>query len=425
MTLTKKQKHPHNSGSNAHKIVNLKRKERVLKMKNFDVIIVGGAYNGLALANILASKGLHVAMLEKRSLVYNKQQNEPSRLLAISDNSVEILKSAGVKDLPSIGQEINAIFVCDDDSAGELEFQPADVHLNNFGYMVEEHDLLKDLYKSKHKSIKLYENVAGFEIENKEDSVEIKIAGGDKISCSLLVGADGKNSYVREHHFVETFDHDYLQTAFVFDIKHEEKHEGLAVEKFKPNGPIALLPKKSGNESCIVWTVPSKLVESINSLEIHEIEELLADDIDDFFGGFEICSEIKAFPLMLRQSKEYFAENTVFIGDALHAIHPLAGQGLNLGLRDVHVLANLIIENKELGLPINSQVLLEKYKSARAGDINAMVQATHNLNTLFSNNFLPLRLARRFGLQIVDKIKPLKSVFMKYAVGSMDFQKKG
>lgn len=393
-------------------------------MIEFDIAIVGGAYNGLALANILASKGLKVAMLEKRSLIYKKSANEPSRLLAISNVSAEILNRAGVRNLADFGQSINHIFVCDDDSSGELEFNPEDVEMENFGFMVEEHDLLEQLYKAKHKNITLFENIPDFDIEITETGAELAI-GSKEIKCKLLVGADGRNSKIREHHFIETHDHDYQQTAFVFDIRHSEPHQGLAVEKFKPNGPVAFLPKKVGDESCVVWTVPSKFAESIKSLETTEVEELLADDVDDFFGKGKIITEIKGFPLSLRTAKEFYAQNTVLIGDALHAIHPLAGQGLNLGLRDVDALANLVIENHELGLPINSLVMLEKYKKQRAGDITAMVQATHNLNQLFSNNFLPLRSTRRLGLKIVDKIKPLKSLFMRYAVGTMDFQRRG
>lgn len=381
---------------------------------NFEVIIIGGAYNGLALGSTLAAKGVSTCLIEKRKLVYEKKEGEPSRLLAIANESCEFLRRINLcKDFAKIGQKISQIRVADDSSPLFLDFKPNDIELENFGYMVEEHALLKEMYANKSPKLTILE---GVELKNIGES-SIELRDGRKLEFELLVGADGKNSVVREAAEIETYDYNYNQHAIICDIKHELNHGGAAIENFMPNGPFAVLPKIGGYESSIVWTVESDMVDTIFSLSKNQVHEVLEEKFDGMCGSFSIISELKAFPLSLKHAKQYFNKSIVLVGDALHAIHPLAGQGLNLGLRDVEVLAELIVKQKKIGLSINSKVMLEEYKSRREPDNLAMIEGTHRLNLLFSNNFLPLKVLRRVGLGLVNKLPFLKKRFMKYAVG--------
>lgn len=385
-----------------------------IETMNFEVIIIGGAYNGLALGSTLASKSVSTCLIEKRKLVYEKKQGEPSRLLAIANESCEFLRKVNLcKDLSKLGQKINQIRVADDSSPLFLDFKPTDIELENFGYMVEEHALLKEMYENKSSKLTILE---GVEVES-IDQHSIKLSDGRKLNFELLVGADGRNSIVREAAEIETYDYNYNQHAIICDIKHELNHGGAAIENFMPNGPFAVLPKQGGYESSIVWTVESEMADTILSLNSKQVHEVLEEKFDGMCGHFSVISELKAFPLSLKHAKQYYNKNIVLVGDALHAIHPLAGQGLNLGLRDVEVLAELIVKQKKLGLSINSSVMLEQYKALREADNLAMIEGTHRLNLLFSNNFLPLKVLRRLGLGLVNKLPFLKKRFMKYAVG--------
>lgn len=386
----------------------------------FEVIIVGGAYNGLALANALASKGISTCLLEKRKLVYEKREGEPSRLLAIANESCRFLKETKIcNNFAELGQSINQIRVADDSSPMYLDFLPDDIELKNFGYMIEEHKLLKDMCKNIHASVKIIEGVDIKSISQNEFCAEVVLSDGRKLESDLLVGADGKNSVVRKVAEIETYDFNYNQHAIICDIKHELNHGGAAIENFMPNGPFAVLPKKGGFESSIVWTVESGIKDAIMSLSKQDVKEVLADKFDGMCGDFTITSDLKSFPLALKHAKQYFNGRIVLTGDALHAIHPLAGQGLNLGLRDVKKLSELIIKQKSVGLDIACQIMLEEYKDARMADNLSMIEGTHYLNLLFSNNMKTLKLGRRIGLATVNKFKWLKKKFMKYAIGDV------
>ncbi len=382
----------------------------------FEVVIIGGAYNGLALANALARKGVATCLIERRKLIYRKLDSEPSRLLAIANESCEFLRKTKLcKNFHELGQSINQIRVADDSSPLYLDFKPHEIDIENFGYMVEEHKLLEEMCKNLHPQVKLIE---GVELSRISENI-VSLSDGTKIESELIVGADGKNSIVRKFAEIETYDHNYSQCAIILDVKHQLNHGGAAIENFMPNGPFAVLPKKGGYESAIVWTVETDMKDTILSLSKEVIHDVLSEKFDGMCGEFTIISDLKAFPLALKQAKKYYNKNIVLIGDALHAIHPLAGQGLNLGLRDAEKLAELVIKQKSLGLELSSSVMLEEYRKARLADNSAMIEGTHILNILFSNNFLPIKIARRIGLGIVNRIPWLKRKFMKYAVGNI------
>ena len=220
---------------------------------------------------------------------------------------------------------------------------------------------------------------------------------------------------------IKSFFFDYNQIAFVFNIAHKLSHQSTALERFFPSGPLALLPMQNNNKKCssVVWTVDSALKEKLldNKKFDNEFEKKYANA----FGQITTVSKPVKYDLNVISCYEYFKERVVLIGDACQAIHPIAGQGLNLGLRDAYDLATVISESLRLGLDIGSTCVLRDYSSKRLLDKKLLIQATHRLNQLFSNNSALIRLLRENGLKIFNKSSYLKKKSMMFAMGLMKF----
>ena len=386
--------------------------------ESFDVAIVGASYLGLSSAISLSKKGFKVAIINNKTFdeVFPYQ---PSRLFAISRGTIDLFKQIGIEgDIEKLGQKINHIIVNDGNSPLSLEFNPSEVNLHDFGYMVEEHLLHNMLNKEmlKDKKITKFENVTTQEVKF-EDSFNVLITDKGQIKAKVVIAADGKNSTIRELAAIEVSDKDYKQIAMVIDIEHSENHNGLAIEKFLPNGPFAVLPKVGGYKSSIVWTIDSKAKKTMQSIQSPILEEMVKERFENVFGEVKIVGKPSIFPLILRYAKEYSRDRVYLVGDSLHALHPLAGQGLNLCMRDAKVLIDAIEKANALGLDIGKNSIITKYRSKRIIDNTIMMMTTDGLNSLFSNNFKVVKAARRIGLGLVDKIPMLKNVFMKYASG--------
>ncbi|AIF81082.1 Ubiquinone biosynthesis hydroxylase, UbiH/UbiF/VisC/COQ6 [endosymbiont of Acanthamoeba sp. UWC8] len=388
--------------------------------KHFDAVIFGGSYMGLTLALFLAKLDLKIAVVEKQNLNLTKKNNEPSRLLAIAKASMDIYKKYNINDLfGSEAEPITFIRVLEEGTTAYLDFNPQELGLSKFGVMIEEHVLLKRLYNKaiNTPNISLFYNREAANIITEKHKSQIKFKDESEFTTSLIVGCDGRNSWVRRFSGIGVQNFDYKQSAIVCDISHTHNHEGAAIEKFMPEGPFAILPKFGGYSSAIVWTCESKHAAAIAELDKETIAEIIAKKFGDYLGELKVTGDIKFFPLKLISAKSYIASRLALAGDAAHAIHPISGQGLNLGIRDALKLAELIEQNLELGLDIGSELMLKEYERTRKVDNNVMIEATHHLNLLFSNNIMPIKLIRGIGLKAVNKIPPLKKMFMKYAMG--------
>ena len=220
---------------------------------------------------------------------------------------------------------------------------------------------------------------------------------------------------------IKSFFYDYNQVAFVFNISHTLSHQSKALERFFPSGPLALLPMQNNNKksSSVVWTVDSQQKEKLlkNKNFRNEFEKKYAEA----FGQITKTSKPTIYNLNVVSCYEYFKERVVLVGDACQAIHPIAGQGLNLGLRDSHHLAKIISESLELGLDIGSPFVLKDYTNKRLIDKKLLIQATHRLNQLFSNNSVVIKAIRENGLKIFNKSSFLKKQSMMFAMGLMKF----
>ncbi len=285
-----------------------------------------------------------------------------------------------------------------------------------FAHMVENRHLIDALVaKARELGVDLRAgSVSGF--ENAGNTIDVMLADGEKISARLLVGADGAHSKIRETAGITVHGWSYDQSAIVTTVGHEREHNGRAEEHFLPAGPFAILPL-TGRRVSIVWTETTREAERIVALPDAEFHDELEKRFGLHLGDLEVIGPRRAFPLGLFTARAFIGERLALVGDAAHVIHPIAGQGLNMGLRDVAALAEAIADAARLGLDPGAPDVLERYQRWRRFDTMTMGVATDALNKLFSNSSDVLRLARDVGLGLVERIPALKRVFIREAAG--------
>ena len=252
--------------------------------------------------------------------------------------------------------------------------------------------------------------------ETNAKAVTVTLADGGEIEARLLVGADGARSAIREQAGIATHGWSYGQSGIVTTVEHERPHNGCAEEHFLPAGPFAILPL-TGNRSSIVWTERTRDAERIVALPDDEFHDELEKRFGLHLGELKVIGPRRAYPLGLYNARSFIAERLALIGDAAHVIHPIAGQGLNMGLRDVAALAESIADAARLGLDIGGPQVLERYQRWRRFDTMTMSVATDGLNRLFSNHSDALRLVRDIGLGLVERMPALKRTFIREAAG--------
>ena len=285
-----------------------------------------------------------------------------------------------------------------------------------FAHMIENKNLIHALVaKAKEIGVEL-RATAVKDFTQSARTIDVRLADGETISARLLVGADGARSAIREHAGIVTHGWNYDQSAIVTTVAHEREHNGRAEEHFLPAGPFAILPL-TGNRSSIVWTESAREAERIVALPDAEFHDELEKRFGLHLGDIEVAGPRHAFPLGLHAARSFIGERLALVGDAAHVIHPIAGQGLNMGLRDVAALAEAVADAARLGLDIGGTQVLERYQRWRRFDTMTMGVATDGLNRLFSNHSDVLRLARDIGLGVVERIPALKRVFIREAAG--------
>jgi len=248
------------------------------------------------------------------------------------------------------------------------------------------------------------------------DGIDVVLADGSAIPAHLLVAADGARSKLRERAGIATHGWEYDQSGIVVTVGHERDHRGRAEEHFLPAGPFAILPL-TGKRSSLVWTETRKEAARITALSEEEFHAELEQRFGLHLGEIKALDKPRAFPLGYFVARSFIAERLALIGDAAHVIHPIAGQGLNMGLKDVAALAEVIVDAARLGMDLGQADVLERYQRWRRFDTMAMGVATNSLNLLFSNESKLLRAVRDIGLGIVDRAPPLKNLFIRQAAG--------
>ena len=286
------------------------------------------------------------------------------------------------------------------------------------GFMVENRHLRQALYKTMQSlpNITLKTECKVTDFENQAERVIVQTSKGDTFASPLLFAVDGRNSAIREKAGISVTNIPYNQTAIICCIDHETSHEGTAVEKFFPAGPFAVLPMP-GNRSAIVWTEQTKDAPGFIQLPDAGFKAELMERLGDYLGEVSLVPGRWSYPLSLTMAHEYHRGRVVLVGDSAHGIHPIAGQGANVGFRDVAVLGELIEKQIKLGMDIGSFELLNHYQRWRRFDASSMALVTHGINKLFSNTSIPAKIMRNLGVGAVNRIQPLKNFLMRDAMG--------
>ncbi len=386
-----------------------------------DVLIAGGGLVGLSLA---------IALRQALGPTFSVVVADPAlgrdvpdeRATAIAAAARRLFETIGVwDDIVERAQPILDMVITDSRLTDVVrpvfltfggEIEPGEP----FAHMVENHDLVAALLaKARAEGVDLRaEGVAGFTTE--PDQVFARLAGGAAVAARVLVAADGARSRLRELAGIASVGWNYAQSAIVTTVAHERDHQGRAEEHFLPAGPFATLPLK-GNRSSLVWTEESAEAARIVALPDPEFHAELERRFGLKLGDIRVVGRRQAHPLGLSVARAFIAERLALIGDAAHVIHPIAGQGLNLGLRDVAALAECIVDAARLGLDPGASTVLERYQRWRRFDTMAMGIATDGLNRLFSNCSDVLRVIRDVGLGLVERLPVLKGWFIREAAG--------
>lgn len=387
-----------------------------------DVVIGGAGFAGLALA-IALRQGLGEAFaVTVADPALGAAQSKDPRASAIAAAARRLFEVIEVWD--AVADEAQPILdMVVTDSKLENAVRPTFLTFSGeveegepFAHMIENRLLVDALVaKAKELGIDLRATaVEGF--ENAPNTVDVVLADGETISTRLLVGADGARSKIREQAGIASHGWNYNQSAIVCTVAHERDHHGRAEEHFLPAGPFAILPL-TGKRSSIVWAERRQEAERIVALPDDEFHDELEQRFGLHLGELKVIGRRRAFPLGLFTARTFIGERLALVGDAAHVIHPIAGQGLNMGLRDVAALAEVVADAARLGLDIGGPDVLQRYQRWRRFDTMTMGVATDGLNRLFSNSSDALRLIRDIGLGLVERMPPLKQLFIREAAG--------
>jgi 2-octaprenyl-6-methoxyphenol hydroxylase len=384
-----------------------------------EVLIVGGGMVGLTLAIALAQAGVAVACIDAESPATATDAAFDGRASALSLSSRRLLEGIGVWPLLAPdATPIEDIRVSEKGSLLFLHYDSARLTGEPFGHMVENRHirlaLLKRAAALPSLTLRAPEKVAA--LTRSSHAVEATLASGERIRAPLAVAADGRDSRLRASARIRTTGWSYDQVGIVCTVAHERDHGNVAHEHFLPAGPFAILPLK-GRRCSIVWTERAELAPRIVALDDADFLAELERRFGDFLGRLQVVGPRWAYPLSLQFAETNLAGRLALVGDASQAIHPIAGQGFNLGLRDVASLAEVLVDARRLGLDLGAADLLEKYQQWRRLDAATLMAMTDGLNRLFSNDVAPLKLARDIGLAAVDRMEPLKRFFVKHAMG--------
>jgi 2-octaprenyl-6-methoxyphenol hydroxylase len=386
-------------------------------MNSYDLIIIGGGINGMTTACALSEAGFKTALVEKSNISQRLKNTRDGRGLSIARHSKDILEKYNIWDFISKGAgEMHKIIVQDANSDSILEFDNKLVGGEPLGFLIESDNVLSGLYSKLLKSkVDIFDDSGCKSLESGANESKVHLLNGEVIKSKLVIVTDGKDSGIRAMLGMSCNKKEYDQTALVFNIKHSHPHNNCAYELFMKNGPFALLPMQDPYQSSIVWC-EKKGIEKID-LSDKEFAEYLMIRCAPVYDEVKIITGVTKFPLSLSYMDEYYKDRAVFIGDSLHFMHPVAGQGYNLSIRDIDRLVELFLKYQCLGLDIGSQSLLKEFQAHRQRDNKSMMRFTDGINNLFSNDNSMVQFCRRFGLQVVNEISPLKKFFMKKAMG--------
>jgi 2-octaprenyl-6-methoxyphenol hydroxylase len=392
----------------------------IFVIDDVELLIVGGGLVGLMLAAACGGAGLPVTVVDPQDPAASLEDPFDGRTSAIAAGSRNVLEAIGVwPQVAGDAEPILEIRVADDNSPLFLHYDHRELGSDEpLGYIVENRVLRRALIERVQSTpnLVLLAPLAVSAVSRTPLGATASLSDGRYIKARLVAAADGQRSPLRRAAAIGSAELRYHQIAIVTVVRHERPHRCIAVEHFLPAGPFAILPM-TGNRSSIVWTERTELAPQLISLSDSDFAKELAARFGDFLDDIEPIGPRWSYPLGLLLAERYVAQRLALVGDSAHMIHPIAGQGLNLGIRDVASLAELAIDARRLGLDIGDGSILRRYERWRRFDAVALATVTHGLNRMFSNTFPPLRLSRELGLAAVQRLPPLKRAFMRDAMG--------
>ena len=391
-----------------------------MKEIHSNINIVGGGLIGAFVAYSLAKIGYTITIIEKKE-TYNNNKNSDHRTVAISEGTKIFLEKINLwEEINKYAEPIKKIKVIDRKVTNFLEFDN-ERRKSNLGYIVKNNHLLNIVYNKlkTQKNVKIFNNAEILNFENSNDTIKINLVNFSIVS-SINIAADGKNSFVKQYYKTPYFIKDYKKTAFVVIITHLSNHNNTAYEFFYKNGPLAILPMQSINgnfASSIVWTNESNYLNSINKLNNEKIISILNDFSQHSVGNIKQIISKQIFPLTAHLNTSFYQERTLFVGDAAHSFHPIAGQGWNLGMKDVENLFNLITKYKSLGIEIGNRYFCRDYHNDNYYNAYRLYQVTDKLDSFFQNQNTFISMGRSFGLKYLQKNKKIKNLISDFAMG--------
>jgi len=384
-----------------------------------DLLIVGGGMAGQTLAAALGGAGLEVVLIDRERPVETRTLAYDGRTSAIAFGAMRALDGIGLwPRLAAEAEPILEIRVSDRDSPLFLHYDHAALGRDPLGFIVENSAIRRALgeHLAALRSVRILAPASVVQLERGRGHVIATLDDGRTVRAPLAVAADGRHSPMRRAAGINIAEWSYPQAGLVCTIAHENPHRGVAHERFLPAGPLAVLPLR-GNRSSIVWTERAALAPAMLGLDDMSFAREIENRFGPHLGAMTLEGTRWSYPLAFTLADRYVVPRLALLGDAARAIHPIAGQGFNLGLRDAAVLAEVVMDAARLGLDLGDVSVLERYERWRRFDGLALAATTDLLNRLFSTAFPPVQMVRDLGLAVVNEIAPLKRFFMRDAMG--------
>ncbi len=392
-------------------------------MKN-DLIIVGGGLNGPALALAAANAGFSVTIIDALPTAVRSLRDFDGRSYALALTSKRLLQGIGIWNAVADNAQPMREIKVTDGRAGEgaapwmMHFDHAEIEEGPMGFLVEDRHL-RGAFLAAMDNHDLITQIDGARVvaqSTSADGVSVTLDNGDTVAGHLLIGSDGRSSGTAERAGIKRIGWGYDQTAVVCAVEHVKPHDGIAHQFFMPSGPLAILPL-TGNRSSIVWSETTTRAAELMTLNDDAFIDALRPAFGSFLGQINLTGARFTYPLGLTLAQRFIAERTALIGDAAHGVHPIAGQGLNAGLRDVAALAQVLTEARARGEDIGGAQPLARYQEWRRFDTTTLALATDTFNRLFSNDNPLLRAARDLGMAAINATPSLRRGFIREAAG--------
>ena len=390
-------------------------------MQSVDIAIIGGGMVGLTVAAALENSGLRIAIIESKLPDTELADLPDVRVSAISRASENILEHVGAWQgiVARRASPYSSMKVWEQDSFARIEFEAEQIAQRNLGHIVENRVIQLSLLEkvSKQENVTLLAPERCSNIMFGESEAWLNLESGKAVTAKLVVGADGANSWLRQQVDIPLTHWDYGHSALVANIRTVEPHNKTARQIFRPEGPLAFLPLGEDNLNSIVWSLDPLHAENLVSMPEEEFNKQLTAAFDNQLGLCKVEGERQAFPLKMRYAKDFVKERVVLVGDAAHTIHPLAGQGVNLGLADAAALAETINELHQEGKDIGLKTNLRPFERWRKTEAAQMIASMQGFKELFSGSNPIKKLVRGIGMSLTNEVTPVKDECLKRALG--------